>query len=111
MPGGCHGMSTSNSSWCNLETASASQQASGKERMTNPFSSFSPGKAAAMLNWQQLWMIGSRHLRLFLSCFIPVVLLAIVYIIKSPRIYQSTAVVQVEQQEQRTPKSIDKETE
>jgi succinoglycan biosynthesis transport protein ExoP len=53
------------------------------------------------VHWQQFLTMGLRHIGLFLLCFFAVLLVAIIYIVKTPRLFQSTAVVQVEQEEQR----------
>jgi uncharacterized protein involved in exopolysaccharide biosynthesis len=65
---------------------------------TNPSS---PTDALASVNWQHILGMGLRRIGLFLACFGVVMLLAIVYVIKTPRLYESTAAVQVETQEQR----------
>jgi capsular exopolysaccharide synthesis family protein len=69
--------------------------------MTDPARPFDPREALSSIHWHQLWVSARRHLWLFLACFGTVVALAIIYIIKAPRVYMSNAAVQVEQQEQR----------
>ena len=68
---------------------------------------------SSFVNWDYLVTIVLRRLWLFLLCFFCVVAAAIAYIIKAPRLYESTAVVQVEQQEQRSykPNGADAEPE
>jgi len=61
------------------------------------------------LTWQLLWTAALPRLWLFFLCFFTVIILAIAYIIVAPKLYQSTATVQVEQAEQRVYKSTDKD--
>ena len=77
--------------------------------MTNPTNPTPQDGAPSSINWNYFLTIGTRHLWLFLGCFIPVVLMTIIYLVMAPRLYESTAVVQVEQQEQRAFKSVTKE--
>jgi capsular exopolysaccharide synthesis family protein len=65
--------------------------------------------ASTSIHLHYLRMILERRLWLFFLCFLPVLLLTILYLATAPRIYASTAIVQVEMQEQRAFKSIDKE--
>lgn len=65
--------------------------------------------APSAISWQYLWTIGIPRIRLFFLCFLTVILLAIIYLIQAPRLYESTATVQVEQQEQRAFKSTDQD--
>ena len=51
-----------------------------------------------LINWQYLLMMAQRHYRLFLAVFIPVVGLTVAYLLITKPLYESTAVVQVEQQ-------------
>jgi polysaccharide biosynthesis transport protein len=61
----------------------------------------SPSDALASVHWQHFIGLALRRIGLFLACFGVVMLLAIIYVIKTPRLYESTAAVQVETQEQR----------
>jgi len=51
-----------------------------------------------LINWQYMWMMAQRHYRLFLAVFIPVVGLTVAYLMVTKPLYESTAVVQVQQQ-------------
>jgi capsular exopolysaccharide synthesis family protein len=77
--------------------------------MKNPTNFTPPESTESSVNWYYLWMMGIRRKWLFFLGFIPVVAFAIVYLLTAPRIYESTAVVQVEQREQRAFKPLDKE--
>jgi capsular exopolysaccharide synthesis family protein len=78
--------------------------------MTKNPNSFIPHDfAPTSITWQYLWTIGAPRLRLFFLCFLTAILLAIIYLIHAPRLYESTATVQVEQQEQRAFKSTDQD--
>jgi succinoglycan biosynthesis transport protein ExoP len=46
--------------------------------------------------WQDLWNVAVRHHRLFLWFFVPVVVLTGAYLLVTPSVYESKAVVQVE---------------
>ncbi|HEX4140582.1 MAG TPA: Wzz/FepE/Etk N-terminal domain-containing protein, partial [Candidatus Methylacidiphilales bacterium] len=50
-----------------------------------------------LINWQYIWMMATRHYRLFLAVFIPVVGVTVAYLLVTKPLYESTAVVQVEQ--------------
>jgi succinoglycan biosynthesis transport protein ExoP len=67
---------------------------------------FNAHEALSTIHWEQLWVAARRRLGLFLICFGTMVGLTIIYIIKAPRIYISSAAVQVEQQEQRIFKTL-----
>jgi capsular exopolysaccharide synthesis family protein len=62
------------------------------------------------VHWHQFWVLGLRHARLFAACFAAVLLVTIIYLVKSPRLYKSSAAVQVEEQEQRIFKTPDSGT-
>jgi succinoglycan biosynthesis transport protein ExoP len=51
-----------------------------------------------LINWQFLLMMAQRHYRLFFAVFLPVVGLTVGYLLVTKPLYESTAVVQVEQQ-------------
>jgi succinoglycan biosynthesis transport protein ExoP len=70
---------------------------------------FSPSEKTPVISWQYLMTIVTRRLWLFVACLVPVVLLAVIYLMRAPRVYESTAVVQVEQREQRAFKSSDEQ--
>jgi capsular exopolysaccharide synthesis family protein len=72
----------------------------------NAHPSTSP-EVLSSIQWHQIWAMLLRRLWLFLLCFGTVVALTIVYLIQAPRIYLSSAAVQVEQQEQRIFKTPD----
>jgi succinoglycan biosynthesis transport protein ExoP len=49
-----------------------------------------------LINWQYLWMMATRHYKLFFAVFIPVVGLTIAYLVVTKPVYESTATVQVQ---------------
>jgi succinoglycan biosynthesis transport protein ExoP len=53
------------------------------------------------VHWQHIFGLALRRLGLFVACFAVVMVLAVIYLVRSPRLYESTATVQVETQEQR----------
>jgi capsular exopolysaccharide synthesis family protein len=53
------------------------------------------------IHWQQLVGLALRRATLFIVCFAVVVLITIIYLVRSPRLYASTATLQVATQEQR----------
>ena len=63
-----------------------------------------------MLDWDYLRMIALRQRWIFFGLFIPVLLLTAGYLVMAPRLYESTAVVQVAQHQQRVIKSIDQDS-
>jgi succinoglycan biosynthesis transport protein ExoP len=65
-------------------------------------------EGAPMINWEYLRMLGERHYRLFLWVCGPVVALTILYLLFTPSQYESTAVVQVEQKQQRSIQPLEK---
>ena len=75
----------------------------------NPSKYIAAETTPTTISWQYLWTIGAPRLRLFFLCFFGVILIAIAYLIQAPRLYESTATVQVELQEQRAFKSTDKD--
>jgi succinoglycan biosynthesis transport protein ExoP len=79
--------------------------------MANPENFSSNLKEEPLVNWQELWLIGARHYRLFLWCFGPIVLLTGIYLVVAPRVYESRAVVQVEEKPQSAFQSTDKTSE
>jgi succinoglycan biosynthesis transport protein ExoP len=78
--------------------------------MSNPENFTSNLDEGPLVNWQDLWRIGVRHYRLFLWCFVPTFLLTLIYVLVAPRVYESRAVVQVEQQPQGAFSSTEKST-
>jgi succinoglycan biosynthesis transport protein ExoP len=59
------------------------------------------------VNWNYLYLLALRHKWLFGACFFGAMLVALFVLATSPRVYRATAVVQVEQEEQRAFKSND----
>jgi succinoglycan biosynthesis transport protein ExoP len=59
------------------------------------------------INWYYLWALVRQRIGLFAACFLAVLLLSVIYILHSPRLYESRAVIQVEQREHRTLKTTD----
>ena len=53
-----------------------------------------------LINWQYLWMMATRHYKLFFLVFFPIVGLTVAYLAVTKPIYEATAVVQVEQRVQ-----------
>src|ERR1700761_4108301 len=49
-----------------------------------------------LINWQYLWMMATRHYKLFFAVFIPVVGLTIAYLVVTKPLYESIATVQVQ---------------
>ena len=49
-----------------------------------------------LVNWQYLWMMATRHYKLFFAVFIPVVGLTVGYLLVTKPLYESTATVQVQ---------------
>ncbi len=65
-------------------------------------STFSSGSGdSGLLNWHYFSIVIQRHYRLFFYLFVPVVAATVAYTMVAKPIYESTAVVQVEQKEQR----------
>jgi polysaccharide biosynthesis transport protein len=60
-----------------------------------------------LINWHYFLMIGKRHYLLFLAVCLPIVGLTVLYLLLAPSLYESTAVVQVEQRAQRAIQPID----
>jgi succinoglycan biosynthesis transport protein ExoP len=65
--------------------------------------------AGTPVNWNYLYLLGLRYKWLFGISFFGVLLAAIIFLLMSPKVYRATAVVQVEQQEQRAFKVNDKD--
>ncbi|MCE0523813.1 MAG: polysaccharide biosynthesis tyrosine autokinase [Methylacidiphilales bacterium] len=78
--------------------------------MSNLDSITSSSNEGSLINWPHLWMIAKRHYRIFLWVCIPVIVLTLLYILIAPSVYESTAVVQVEQREQRAIQPLDKDS-
>ena len=68
---------------------------------------FTAPSAGIHLSWAYLWTLVSRRLWLFFVCFLPVLILTIIYLLHAPRVYESTAVVEVKTREQRAFKPTD----
>ena len=49
-----------------------------------------------LVNWQYVWMMATRHYKLFFAIFIPVVGLTVGYLLVTKPLYESTATVQVQ---------------
>jgi capsular exopolysaccharide synthesis family protein len=62
-------------------------------------------KTVPSIDGQYLWALVKGRLWLFFACLGLVLVLTILYLIATPRLYESTVVVQVEQREQRAFKS------
>jgi polysaccharide biosynthesis transport protein len=67
--------------------------------MSNFETSTSSASDGQLVNWNYLWVVAVRHYRLFLWVFIPIILLTIGYLVITKPLYESTAVVQVNQRE------------
>jgi capsular exopolysaccharide synthesis family protein len=72
----------------------------------NPF--IRPDQTSSSLSWQLLWTAAVPRLWLFFLCLLTVVLLAVIYLMVTPKVYESIATVQVEQTEQRAYQATDK---
>jgi succinoglycan biosynthesis transport protein ExoP len=69
---------------------------------THPGNSFNRHEPAPpSLNWQHIWTMAAPRLPLFFISFCITVGLSIIYIYFAPQVYESTATVQVEQEQQR----------
>jgi capsular exopolysaccharide synthesis family protein len=66
-----------------------------------------PGQPLSTVHWNHFFVMAYRRIGLFAACFGAVLLLTIVYLIEAPRLYQSTAAVQVEEVEQQIFKTPD----
>jgi succinoglycan biosynthesis transport protein ExoP len=53
------------------------------------------------LHWQQIVGLALRRLPLFLACLAAALVVTIIYLVRAPRLYESTAALQVATQEQR----------
>jgi uncharacterized protein involved in exopolysaccharide biosynthesis len=62
------------------------------------------------INAPYILSIINRHYRLFLACFLPVAVITLIYLMIVPHIYESRAVVQVQQREERSIQPMDKPT-
>jgi succinoglycan biosynthesis transport protein ExoP len=67
--------------------------------MSNFEASVTASSDGQLVNWHYLLVVGQRHYRLFLAVFVPIVLLTLGYLLITKPLYESTAVVQVNQHE------------
>jgi len=64
--------------------------------MSNPNLPALAASDGPLVNWQYVWMMATRHYKLFLAIFIPVVGLTVGYLLVTKPLYESTATVQVQ---------------
>jgi succinoglycan biosynthesis transport protein ExoP len=68
------------------------------------------GDALSTFRWRDFWVLSLRRIGLFFACFGAVLLVTIIYLIKAPRVYESTGDVQVEERTEEAFKTPDSNT-